>query len=613
MALDKINFEFKIGNYLFEGKNIQSCMITKYIGSNKDVIEIPKIILGTPVKFISKKFWETIPEIKKLILPSTLITLCYDGNKELCAPNRSHLNKLEHIYVDVGNLLMHSEEGVLYICGPNKHNKKDNSTLYIYPPNKPNKEFQIPNWCTKVFDHSFEESNNLVTVKLNLVSSIGKYSFINCLGLKNIKLSKVKYIYEYAFYNCSNIEEIALLSAEKIGNNAFGLCKRLQSVSIGNDQIDFDFNCLRKCNELKEINIYGKACKRFTVIDDILYNFSKKIEPVFCPSNNYRKDISILPYVDYFNSYVFYECKNIKIVRYNSKTDFKRNRLGNKSFLERVYYEKHLVPLKNNGYLLYVPGPVVDFLDLSDIHDFGDIAFRDVKRIRHMRIGDLLSENKIKEILQLANVDEIVDCPNTIIQKKLDSPISNTETKEEPLPAKKGKKVVVPKYNIIIVSQKFRCIREGHKLEDVRIQVRLLHHGNISVLPIAGGYCSSCKRYYIYSEVFDNFLKGLRPGTVILQNRFKAPNGMYGEVYDVTAGLRSQSLLNRCGYSVSYNNGLSDGSRIELLRQIINSKLMTKQEVMSYLNYFINFNGKKSGNEYAKKMWVKDLMALSKI
>ena len=154
MALDKINFEFKIGNYLFDGKNIQSCMVTKYIGSNKDVIEIPKIILGTPVKYISKKFWETIPEIKKLILPSTLISLCYDGNKELCAPNRSHLNKLEHIYVDVGNLLIHSEEGVLYISGPNKHDKKSNSTLYIYPPNRPDKEFQIPNWCSKVFNHA---------------------------------------------------------------------------------------------------------------------------------------------------------------------------------------------------------------------------------------------------------------------------------------------------------------------------------------------------------------------------------------------------------------------------------------------------------------------------
>lgn len=614
MALDKINFEFKIGNYLFDGKNIQSCMVTKYIGSNKDVIEIPKIILGTPVKYISKKFWETIPEIKKLILPSTLISLCYDGNKELCAPNRSHLNKLEHIYVDVGNLLIHSEEGVLYISGPNKHDKKSNSTLYIYPPNRPDKEFQISNWCSKVFDHALEGSNNLVSVNLNLVSEIGNYAFKNCNNLNKVKLNKVKTIGKFAFYQCTKIEELALLAAEGIDSGAFELCTGLRSISIGNDKLSYDFGELCSATRLYEIKIFGKACKRFIVIAGVLYSFTNKgIIPVLCPFLNPNREIILPAYVTSFSSKVFYKCGNVRKVKYNTKTFFNKKDMGEIVFYCSDYAQRAHYPVKNNGYLLYVPGPEFEYLDLSDIDSIGEIAFKDVKRIGKIRAGYMLTNEQLKENLKHVQVGEIIDRPNTILQKKLDSPISNTETKEEHVPETKGKKVVVPKYNIIIVSQKFRCISEGHKLEDVIIQVRLLHHGNISVVPVAGGYCSSCKRYYIYSEVFDNFLRGLRPGTVILQNRFKAPNGMYGEVYDVTAGLRSQSLLNRCGYSVSYNNGMSDGSRIELLHQIINSKLMTKQEVMSYLNYFINFNGKKSGNEYAKMMWEKDLMALSKM
>lgn len=592
---------------------LPSCTLNEYTGPDIDVLEIPESINGQIVRFIHDSFWKTIQNVKAVSIPYTVSPHAFCGNRKFCTPNRIYLKNLESISVDEKNPWMHSIDGVLYLNGPNYHEKRVNSMLYMYPPNRPGFEFSVPKGCTSIYNEAFRAANNLVTVKLGDVKNIGIYSFSDCHKLKNINLNKVLSIDNHAFSGCCNLEEIALLSAEKVVSKAFENCKGLRSISIGNDKLDYDFNCLWQCNELKEINIYGKARKRFAVIDGVLYSFRKKIEPVFCPSNNFRKEISLLPYVSSFRSDVFYECKNVKYVIYNSKTTLQRMRVCHTLFLKENFPEEKYGPVKNNGYLLYVPGPVVDYLDLSDIHDFGNIAFRDVKRIRHMRVGHLLSENQIQEIMQLVNVGEVLDYSNLESPSNLIAPISNTETKEEHVPETKGKKVVVPKYNIIIVSQKFICIREGHKLEDVIIQVRLLHHGNISIVPVAGGYCSSCRRYYIYSEIFDNFLRGLRPGTVILQNRFKAPNGMYGEVYDVTAGLRSQSLLNRCGYSVSYNNGLSDGSRIELLRQIINSKLMTKQEVMSYLNYFINFNGKKSGNEYAKMMWEKDLMALSKM
>ena len=82
-------------------------------------------------------------------------------------------------------------------------------------------------------------------------------------------------------------------------------------------------------------------------------------------------------------------------------------------------------------------------------------------------------------------------------------------------------------------------------------------------------------------------------------------------MYGTSVTMQSESLLKRCGYTVGITAGLNDRTRISMLRQIIILKLMTRQEIMSYLNYFISFNGQKAGNEYAKMQWEKDLQTIS--
>ena len=173
--------------------------------------------------------------------------------------------------------------------------------------------------------------------------------------------------------------------------------------------------------------------------------------------------------------------------------------------------------------------------------------------------------------------------------------------------------IVVPTKQIIIVTQKFGCIKAGHSLMDVKIKVRIIRGSNLTAVGIPGGYCKECDRYYVYSSVFEDFLRNnLRLGCEILQNRFKMPDGrLYGSMYETSGTMKSESLLKRCGYTVGITAGLNDRTRISLLRQIISMKLMTRQEIMSYLNYFISFNGQKAGNEYAKMQWEKDLQTIS--
>lgn len=92
---------------------------------------------------------------------------------------------------------------------------------------------------------------------------------------------------------------------------------------------------------------------------------------------------------------------------------------------------------------------------------------------------------------------------------------------------------------------------------------------SLYVIDLPSGYCRECGSYYVYSSVFDDLIGSrMCPGVEILQNRFKMPDGrFYGSIYETTGTLQSESLLKRCGYTVGITAGLSDRSRITLLRQ----------------------------------------------
>ena len=74
-----------------------------------------------------------------------------------------------------------------------------------------------------------------------------------------------------------------------------------------------------------------------------------------------------------------------------------------------------------------------------------------------------------------------------------------------------------------------------------------------------------------------------------------------------------QSKLNKLGYSVSRNSGMTEKARQNLLQHIIETGLMKKWEVISHLQYLLKINGKKADNEYAAQRWQRDLEFVKKL
>ena len=78
-----------------------------------------------------------------------------------------------------------------------------------------------------------------------------------------------------------------------------------------------------------------------------------------------------------------------------------------------------------------------------------------------------------------------------------------------------------------------------------------------------------------------------------------------GEFSDVV--LAEVSPLKLCGYTVNQSDAYTAEQRRYIIATIISRGIMTKGEIIRYLEYFININGRKTSNALALAKWKDDL------
>ena len=113
-------------------------------------------------------------------------------------------------------------------------------------------------------------------------------------------------------------------------------------------------------------------------------------------------------------------------------------------------------------------------------------------------------------------------------------------------------------------------------------------------------YCKNCNKFFVNYTTYQLYREqyGILIGNFQFDSDdFVAPNGFLSEF----------SPLKLCGYSVSQIEGYSDYERQYIISKIIDKKIMSKSDIVRYLEYFIHMNGKKKGNEIALSKWKSDL------
>ncbi len=150
----------------------------------------------------------------------------------------------------------------------------------------------------------------------------------------------------------------------------------------------------------------------------------------------------------------------------------------------------------------------------------------------------------------------------------------------------------------------FKCAHNNHKLVNIEGTVNVIDaSGIVHSRNVAAGYCSECNKYFIMESTFRN----LRFFGVPLCRIYEEKHYLSGENTNNKMNLASESILKQFGYSVSQAEGLSINTRQMILSLLIDNGIMTKSEIISYLDFFINQRKGQPKYEIAIEKWHEDL------
>ena len=149
--------------------------------------------------------------------------------------------------------------------------------------------------------------------------------------------------------------------------------------------------------------------------------------------------------------------------------------------------------------------------------------------------------------------------------------------------------------DLLVRSNSFYCNR-NHHLEDMAGEIEVVDKfNNIHTYLVPIVYCKECDVYYILEETYRSLKQNGR--------RIRAEILTYKAYYESDREdweLREMSPLKAWGYNVSEKDGYTDVQRQSILEDIIDCGVLTKHEVLSYLDFFIRLNESKCNMSLGK-------------
>lgn len=166
------------------------------------------------------------------------------------------------------------------------------------------------------------------------------------------------------------------------------------------------------------------------------------------------------------------------------------------------------------------------------------------------------------------------------------------------------------KKDFLVRTHRPRCFSNNHEVIDVMAITKLLTPEN-KVLNVAfsGAYCKTCDKYFILKHEYELFGK---------YGKFlcKTAEELYvcGEyICDLRDILVNDvSILKYVGYTVDQRSGLFSEDRLQILISLIENGILTKFEILTYLNQFIEQHYYQENFDMAVAKWQLDYDCLMK-
>lgn len=153
---------------------------------------------------------------------------------------------------------------------------------------------------------------------------------------------------------------------------------------------------------------------------------------------------------------------------------------------------------------------------------------------------------------------------------------------------------------LLVRSNSFFC-NLHHNVVDMAGELEVCDkEGNIRVCLIPIAYCEECDTYYVLENTYNEVKKiGIAMCQIIKFKQYM----QYGKNMNNTQLWRDYSPLNIMGYCVNSNENLSDNQRKVILENIIDKGILSKEQVLSYIDFFIKTH---SNADNAIHKWMSD-------
>lgn len=159
---------------------------------------------------------------------------------------------------------------------------------------------------------------------------------------------------------------------------------------------------------------------------------------------------------------------------------------------------------------------------------------------------------------------------------------------------------------LIIVSERKKCIREDHELLAVSVVIRVLPKGGNAIdLTGPAFYCENCNEYYMLEyDINDMRKKGVLLCRLITESVYNKNRN------SALSSLAPESVLRQHGYCVSKEENLTTSQRWITLDSIIDHHILHLQKVRSHIAWLVKTRQNMPNMEEAIDKWKVDLKHL---
>lgn len=155
--------------------------------------------------------------------------------------------------------------------------------------------------------------------------------------------------------------------------------------------------------------------------------------------------------------------------------------------------------------------------------------------------------------------------------------------------------------DVVVLNNTLTCDL-NHKIYDITVALPVLNEdGDINNITVLASYCEDCDRYTITKDVFNN-INGVLMCQVIDKTSTYYTDGVENDI-EID---QHESLLYRYGYNVKTSKNLSTKQRHIIIASLVESGIMTRNQISDHLTVLINRGEKIDSWKDATDKWKQD-------